>query len=130
MQNSTKNTSFWVFWGEKSDLWKCQFWLEIAQMRYSIKKHIILCDLQRKISFMQVPPLTWNCTNAITYSKKHLFQCFAIGIPICASANLVLNLHKYDSALQITCFECFEMKYLIYASVNSNLTLHKCDNPS
>ena len=76
-----QNTSFIVFCHGKTDQCKCQLWLEIVQMRYSITKYVFLCVLLWKISFVQVPTLTWICTYAKILSQNTSFWVLYSGKP-------------------------------------------------
>ena len=99
-----QNTSFWVFCSAKSDLCKCQVWLEIAQMWYSTSKCVFLCVSLWKISFVQVPSLTLSWTNAITHRRTRLFECFTIQIRFLQIVNSDFKFHTYNIPQQNTSF--------------------------
>ena len=102
-----QNTSFWVFCCRKFDLWKCQLWLEIAQMRYFTANTSFCAFYKWKISFVQMPTLTLNCTNAIIHRKTRIFDCFTVKKPICATANFDFKSHKCNIPHQNTYFWVF-----------------------
>ena len=124
-----QNTSFWVFCCRKFDLWKCQLWLEIAQMRYFTANTSFCAFYKWKISFVQIPTLTLNCTNAIIH-RKHVFLIVLqwknrfVQLP-----TLTLNRTNAIFHIKTRIFECFGVENPIYASVNSGLILHKCGIP-
>ena len=74
-----------------------------ASVNYDLKFHKCGNSLQNtsfcafykwKISFVQVPTLTINCTNAITHRKTRLFDCFTVKQPICATVKSDFKSHK------------------------------------
>ena len=121
-----QNGYFCVFCRGKSDWCNCQLRLEITQMRYSTAQKFLLCISQWKVSFVQVPTLTLNCTNTIVHRKIRLFECFTAENPICANANSDFKLHKCNIIHNKTrLFECFTVKKPIYAKVHPDLKMHK-----
>ena len=101
------NTSIWEFCDGKSDLCKCQLWLEIAKMGYSIAKHVFLCVLWWKISFLQVQTRISNSTIAIIHRHTRLVECFTVENQICATVNSDFQLHKWNIPQQNTFFWMF-----------------------
>ena len=96
-----------MFCSEKSDLCKCQLWLEIAEIRYYTSKYVFLCVLRWKISFVHVLTLTLNCANAIIHGKTRLFECFTVENPICATVYSNFKLHKCNIPPQNMSFWVF-----------------------
>ena len=95
-------------------------------MRYSTAKHVFLCVLRRKISFVQVPTLTSNYTNAIIHRKRRLFECFSVENWFVQLSPLTFNCTNEIFHYNTSFFECFALKTPICASVNYYLKLHKC----
>ena len=152
------NTSFCAFCCEKSASYKCQLWLEFAHMRkfyrktrlfecctvenpicatfnidiklhYFTSKHAFLCVLLWKISFVQFPTLTLNCTNALIHLKTRLFEYFKIGKTIFKTVNPDFKLYKCNILRQNTSFWVFAVQNPISANVNFDLKLQKCGIP-
>lgn len=87
----------WAFCRGKSDMCKCQLWLEFAQVRYSTAEHVLFRVLQWKIRFVQLSTLNLNCTNAMYHHKTPLFECFATENLISASVNSIVQM-RYSIA--------------------------------
>ena len=124
--NPSQNTSFLVFYSQKSILFYCQLWLLIAQMQYSDTKHAFLSASKRKIRFVQVSTMIWNCTNAVLHRKIRLFVRCTVENQLCASANADFKLRKCNNPWQNT---SFWVENPILAIVYSNFKLHKCNIP-
>ena len=59
-----------------------------------LSQNVYLSVLRWKTRFVQLLTFILICTNEIFHHKIHLFECFAVENPICASVKCDLILHK------------------------------------